>query len=212
MNKKILISVALILVLGVSINFAMLHKSENDSASSILQLQPESQPISVSKTEESIKWYSMSEALELQKQTNKKIFIDVYTNWCGPCKWFSANTLSNPVIEKALTDYFIPVKFNAEGKDTVLYKGKSFVNPKPDAGPRQSTHELTFEIASTPQGIAYPTIVFMDEELNIIQPIQGALQSAELEPILAFFGTDAYKTIQWEEFKKTFKSAISVSN
>ncbi len=29
------------------------------------------------------------EVLEKAKQTNKPIFIDVYTSWCGPCKKMS---------------------------------------------------------------------------------------------------------------------------
>ena len=33
-----------------------------------------------------INWVSLNEALELQKKTPKKIMIDVYTKWCGPCK------------------------------------------------------------------------------------------------------------------------------
>ena len=33
-----------------------------------------------------IKWMTMNEALEAQKKDPKPIFMDVYTNWCGPCK------------------------------------------------------------------------------------------------------------------------------
>mgnify|MGYP005633161297 FL=1 len=31
-----------------------------------------------------IKWMSMGEAQEAQKNIPKKIFMDVYTEWCGP--------------------------------------------------------------------------------------------------------------------------------
>ena len=34
---------------------------------------------------EKIKWYSFSEAVELNKKKPKKIFIDIYTSWCGWC-------------------------------------------------------------------------------------------------------------------------------
>ena len=33
-----------------------------------------------------INWMSLENAVELQKKTPKKIMMDVYTNWCGPCK------------------------------------------------------------------------------------------------------------------------------
>ena len=34
-------------------------------------------------TAEAFKWYQMKEALALQEKTGKKMFIDVYTTWCG---------------------------------------------------------------------------------------------------------------------------------
>ena len=33
-----------------------------------------------------IQWMTLAEALEAQKTVPKKIFMDVYTKWCGPCK------------------------------------------------------------------------------------------------------------------------------
>ena len=42
--------------------------------------------ISAVTTAQEIKWMSMNEALEAQKENPKKIFMDVYTDWCGPCK------------------------------------------------------------------------------------------------------------------------------
>nr|MBA3901810.1 thioredoxin [Bacteroidota bacterium] len=57
--------------------------------------------------------------------------------------------------------------------------------------------------------IAYPTIVYMDEELNILSPVQGYYQPNQIEPILAFFGEGHYKTISWEEFQPKFQSKLS---
>ena len=42
-----------------------------------------------------IKWMSLNEALELQKVNPKKIMMDVYTNWCGPCKMLDKETFQN---------------------------------------------------------------------------------------------------------------------
>ena len=33
-----------------------------------------------------IKWVTIEEAIALQKKEPKKIMMDVYTAWCGPCK------------------------------------------------------------------------------------------------------------------------------
>jgi thioredoxin-related protein len=214
MNKKLIISVLVILGLGICLNFVILKKQGNAIVNEAIETpQVNIQLASKEKNpDEAIKWYSFSEALELQAINKKKIFVDVYTNWCGPCKFYASNTLSNAVIQKALTEYFIPVKFNAEGNDTIQYKGTLYVNKNPTAGPRRSTHELTYAIAQTPQGIGYPTTVFIDEELNVIQPISGALSAQQLEPILSFFGTDAYKTTTWDVFQKNFVSNLATGN
>ena len=45
-------------------------------------------------TAQEINWMSLEEALEAQKTSPKKIFIDAYTVWCGPCKMLDRNTLS----------------------------------------------------------------------------------------------------------------------
>ena len=43
-----------------------------------------------------INWISMDKALELQKKVPKNIIMDVYTEWCGPCKIMDKNTFQNP--------------------------------------------------------------------------------------------------------------------
>ena len=48
-----------------------------------------------SMTAQKINWMSMEEALAAQEKQPKKIFMDVYTTWCGPCKLLDRNTFSD---------------------------------------------------------------------------------------------------------------------
>ncbi len=41
-----------------------------------------------------VKWYSLEEAVALQKKKPKKIFIDMYTDWCGWCKLMQSNVFA----------------------------------------------------------------------------------------------------------------------
>ena len=66
-----------------------------------------------------IKWLTVNEAQQLQQKEQKKIFIDVYTDWCGWCKKMDANTFNHPVISKLLTKYYHCVKLDAENGDTI---------------------------------------------------------------------------------------------
>jgi len=33
-----------------------------------------------------IKWYTLEEAIQANQKSEKKFFIDIYTDWCGWCK------------------------------------------------------------------------------------------------------------------------------
>ena len=46
-----------------------------------------------------IQWMSFSEAQEAQKKEPKKIFMDVYTEWCGPCKMIA------PILDEIAGEY-----------------------------------------------------------------------------------------------------------
>ena len=41
--------------------------------------------------------------------------MDIYTDWCGPCKLMDKNTFQNPDVAQYLNNNFYAVKFNAEG-------------------------------------------------------------------------------------------------
>ncbi len=53
-----------------------------------------------------IEWMTMNEALEAQKEDPKKIFMDVYTTWCGPCKLMDRNTFKNPQVISFINDNY----------------------------------------------------------------------------------------------------------
>ena len=40
-----------------------------------------------------INWISLEKAVALQKKEPKKIMMDAYTSWCGPCKCLTETPL-----------------------------------------------------------------------------------------------------------------------
>ena len=70
---------------------------------------------------EKINWMSLEDALAAQAKEPKKIIMDVYTKWCGPCKMLDKNTFRNPDVVQYVNDHYYAVKFNAEGKEKILY-------------------------------------------------------------------------------------------
>ncbi len=85
-----------------------------------------------------IKWYTIEEAEKLFNKSPRPIFIDTYTDWCGWCKKMDSETFTDPVIADILNTKFYPVKFNAEGKESVTFMGQTFIND----GKAGRTHQL----------------------------------------------------------------------
>jgi thioredoxin-related protein len=156
------------------------------------------------KAQETLKWLSLQEAEKLMAKQPKKLFIDVYTDWCGWCKVMDQQTFQHPIIAKIINQYYYPVKLNAEQKEDLVFRGKTY---KYIPNGRSGYNELAAEIL---QGkLSYPTIVYMDENFNVIQAIPGFHKPTDIEPILKFFGTGAYKNIEWGEYQKSFKSELT---
>ena len=160
--------------------------------------------IHAQESNEVIHWYSFEEAIKLQKENPKKIFIDVYTDWCGYCKKMDRETFSNPVIARYLNDNFYPVKFDAEQKGNVVYDGTTYKNTNADK--RRGSHELAQALL---QGkMSYPSYAFLNKKGQLITVVQGYIPAPSFEPIIHFFGEDAFTNIEWEKFSKNFQSEI----
>ncbi len=153
--------------------------------------------------EAKLQWYSIEEAVKLNEKTPKKFLIDVYTDWCGWCKVMDQRTFSNPTIASLINKYYYPVKLNAEQKQDIVLGGKTY---KFVAQGNKGYHELAAALLNG--NMSYPSIVYLDENLNMLQPIPGFQTVEQIEPILVFFGTNASKTTQWEDFSKSFKSSL----
>ena len=71
-----------------------------------------------------LKWYTWEEAVELNKTKPKKMFVDVYTDWCGWCKKMDKSTFADPAVAAYLAENFYPVKLNAEQKADIQFAGE----------------------------------------------------------------------------------------
>ena len=150
---------------------------------------------------------TLEKAVELQKKKPKKIMMDVYTNWCGPCKMLDRNTFQNLDVVKYVNENYYAVKFNAEGNDVITFKNNTYSNPNynpANANRRNSAHQLAgyFQIQ------AYPTIVFLDEDQNLLTPLRGYQTPPQLELYLKLFKSNAHKEMDTQEKFSAYYSSF----
>jgi len=148
-----------------------------------------------------VKWMTFEEAIQKAKTEKRPVFIDVYTDWCGWCKVMDKNTFNDPQVSRLLNEKFYAVKFNAEQREDVVFDGHTF---KFVPSGRSGYHELAAALLNNQ--LSYPTVVFLDEEFKMIQPLAGYRKAPEFHIIAQFIGEGHYKTVKWDEWQKTYKS------
>ena len=160
--------------------------------------------------QDKINWMSMNDALTAQKENPKKIFMDVYTIWCGPCKMLDNNTFGNKDVIKFVNENYYAVKFDAEGTEEIYYQDFNYTNPNYQEGRkgRNSQHLLAHALKIT----GYPTVVFFNEKGEVIQPIVGYKTPVQLEIYLKMIANDDYLKLTtneaWLEYQESFKGTF----
>ncbi len=99
---------------------------------------------------------SLEPILEQARQSNKLVFIDFYATWCTPCKVMDKEVFTNKSTADFLNKNFVCYKVDGE-------KGNG------------STLKLVYNIN------AYPTLLFLDQNGNILTRNEGSMSGTELK-------------------------------
>lgn len=156
---------------------------------------------------QAIEWMTFGEAIEAQKKNPKKIIIDVYTDWCGPCKLMDKKTFQNKDVATYISEHYYAVKFNAEGEETITYSANTFTNPNydPSRRGRNSTHQFTQFLGVR----GYPTIIFVSETGDLITPLVGYQNPQQIELYLKMIKQGDYMIFSgpddFEKYRKSFR-------
>ncbi len=142
-----------------------------------------------------VNWMTWEEAVALNEKNPKKIFIDVYTDWCGWCKRLEKSTFQHPEVADYLNKNFHPVKLDAEMTRDVKFKDHTF---KYIPSGRRGVHELAAALLDN--RMSYPSCVAMDEDINRITIIPGYREYEDMLDILTYINLEKYKEMTFKEF------------
>lgn len=136
-----------------------------------------------------IKWMSFEDAEKASKKKPKKVFVDVYTDWCGWCKRLDQATFSDKRVADYMNDNYYAVKFDAQHPDPIKLGGKEYANPRFDASKRKGARNATHQLAQKYGARSYPTVLFLDEKLNLLTngAVPGYRDADGFLPILQQF-------------------------
>lgn len=160
-------------------------------------------PNEVNNSKSDINWMTWEQVQEAQKEDPRKVFVDVYTHWCVWCKRMDAKTFHDPKIVEYINANYYAVKFNAEMREAVVFKGEKFHYVKKGS---RGYNELATELLEGT--MSFPTTVYLDKNLDVLTSVGGYLEPKELDPILSFFATDSHLKQKWSQYQTNYKSIL----
>lgn len=149
----------------------------------------------VEKEKATIEWHTWEEAIAKSKENPKKIFIDIYTDWCGWCKVMDKKTFTDKKVIEYMNENFYAVKFDAEQKEVIEFDGHEFAYI--NSG-RRGVHELAYSLLDGRLG--YPSVVYLDEDNKRISVSPGYKEAKGMINELQFVAEEHYKTTSFEKF------------
>lgn len=124
---------------------------------------------------------SLQEALVKAKQENKKVFVDFYADWCGPCKAMASQVFTQAEVGTYFNEHFVCCQLDVEAKEMA-------------------------DVVKQYKITSLPTLAFMDDAGKEIRRIEGAVAADVLINEARITTGEALSFEQmYEKYKKSKK-------
>lgn len=142
-----------------------------------------------------VKVYSLEEVEKLQKKKPKKVLVNIGADFCNTCNVMTKTTFIDTSVADYINKNFYLVNFNAGSKDTLIFKNEKYYNTPINNFP---LHTLSLKLSNN--RFSLPALCMLDEQLNAIDVLNFYQSPEHLKPILAFIGSNSYKTQKFSDF------------
>lgn len=119
---------------------------------------------------------SLQSVLDQAAAEKKIVFVDAYTEWCGPCKWMAKTAFPDPEVGAFFNQHFVSLQLDME-------KGEG-----PALGKQYHVN-------------AYPTLLFLSATGELIDASAGARDAKDLLAFATKVVKGGYETLESRQAK-----------
>lgn len=124
-------------------------------------------------------WISSESLMNEFSEEKKQVLIYFNTDWCKICKMQEKVVFEDSSVSKMMNKHFYLLKVNAESKDDLDFFGRTY------RGATQNQYSEFAEIFATEgKSISFPTIVILNEKLELTYRSNAYLSKNEFKAII----------------------------
>lgn len=153
---------------------------------------------SILTAQDKINWISLEEVEQQLQKEPRKILVKIYQDNCAWCKRMDEETFNKSFIAEYINEHFYAVALDAQSTDEIIFREKSY---KYVRNGKRGHHELAAEL--TKGNLSYPSVVFLDEKLEVLQSVSGYKNHTLFQQIMAYYGKNYHKKVPWSSFRNT---------
>ncbi len=157
------------------------------------------------KEQPTVTWYPINQAATNNPKQTKMYFVDFYTSWCGWCKKMDNSTFMDPVVAAILNQYYVPIKFNAEGNETVAWAGNTYA-PTANTGKKGTPHPFTRAVLGAKLG--YPSFAIFNEKQGLVTILQGYQHAYDFSVVLWYLCSGDSDKYTFDKYQQIFDQQI----
>jgi len=144
-----------------------------------------------------LQWLPLEKAMKTAKSQKKPLYVYLYGTYCGWCKKFEAQTLSDTQIISLLSDEFVLSRINTASTATQEFEGKQLA-------------ERQLAAMFAVRGV--PASAFMDSAGKLIAKLPGYMPPDRFITVLKYVSEGWYSDMTYQEFMDSEEKLRKNSN
>jgi len=146
--------------------------------------------------QQEINWLSVEEVEEKLQEEPRKVLVKIYTQNCGWCQKMDEETFDKSFVADYINENFYAIALDANSDEEILFNGEVYRYNKTG---KRGYHELAE--ALTKGNLSFPSVVFLDTDLTILQSVSGYKEYSLFQQIMTYYGKDYHKKVPWSSFQ-----------